>query len=136
MNSRKIVIAAFIAALYFASTMMLHPISYGPIQMRLATALAGAVPIYGWTAIMGFVIGQLISNVFSPLGPIDLLSPIASGSGMILTMYLYRVTKRDVSVLMGLTIMSMFLTAWVSFMLQVVLNVPWIATFVYLLIGI
>jgi len=127
----KIALAAIIAAVYVAMVLLLQPISYGPLQFRLATIVAGATPVFGAPAIAGFLIGQFISNTMSPLGPIDLLSPLAAAIGLTCTYYL-----RKKSVMLGLTILSVILALWVATMLMIVFGVPWLITFSYLVPGI
>lgn len=63
--------AASVAAIYAAVTFALAPISFGQVQFRLSeilTLLAFIDPFY----IPGLVIGCIIANLGSPLGPIDI----------------------------------------------------------------
>ena len=61
-----------IGALYVVLT-LINPISYGMFQFRLSTLLMG-VPFYKPQLSLGILIGVMISNIPSPLGPIDILS--------------------------------------------------------------
>lgn len=61
-----------IGALYVVLTLM-NPISYGMFQFRLSTLLMG-IPFYKPQLSLGILIGVMISNLPSPLGPIDILS--------------------------------------------------------------
>jgi len=54
--------AAIIAALYAALTMILHPISYGPVQFRAAEALT-LLPVICAEAVPGLFIGCLLANL-------------------------------------------------------------------------
>ncbi|MCD3297809.1 QueT transporter family protein, partial [Clostridium botulinum] len=68
----KIAKVAIVAAVYAVLTAAIAPISYGPIQFRLSevmTLLAFIDPIY----IPGLVLGCAISNLFSPLGIVDVV---------------------------------------------------------------
>src|SRR2546426_10428133 len=61
-----------VAALYAAVTMVLNPLSYGPLQLRVAEILK---PLVIWEPhlIPAFVIGNFLSNLLSPFaGPWDL----------------------------------------------------------------
>jgi uncharacterized membrane protein len=131
MKSNDLVLAAFIAALYVGLIELFHPISFQAIQVRVANALIGTVPILGWPAIIGITLGVLIGNITSPLGLIDLISAIPTFIGLYI---IYRL--RSTSVLLGLTIYTVILSLWVGFMLWYVLNLPYIITVAYLLIGI
>jgi uncharacterized membrane protein len=131
MKSNDLVLAAFMAALYVGLIELFHPISFQAIQVRVANALIGTVPILGWPAIIGITLGVLIGNITSPLGLIDLISAIPTFIGLYI---IYRL--RSTSVLLGLTIYTIILSLWVGFMLWYVLNLPYIITVAYLLIGI
>jgi uncharacterized membrane protein len=131
MKSNDLVLAAFMAALYVGLIELFHPISFQAIQVRVANALIGTVPILGWPAIIGITLGVLIGNITSPLGLIDLISAIPTFIGLYI---IYRL--RSTSVLLGLTIYTVILSLWVGFMLWYVLNLPYIITVAYLLIGI
>lgn len=63
---------AIIAALYAAITLLLAPISYGVVQLRLAEALT-VLPILFPEAIPGLFLGVLIANIFGGLGLPDIL---------------------------------------------------------------
>jgi uncharacterized membrane protein len=57
--------AAIIAAIYTVLVLIFQPISYGPIQVRIAEMLT-VLPYFTPAAIPGVAIGCLISNFFSP----------------------------------------------------------------------
>lgn len=69
---QKIVITGVIAAIYAAVTILLAPISYGMIQVRVAEALT-ILPFFSPFSIIGLFLGCLISNFFSPIGPLDII---------------------------------------------------------------
>lgn len=50
-----------IAALYTASTLLLAPLSYGPLQLRVAEALT-LLPVLTPTAPIGLTVGCIIAN--------------------------------------------------------------------------
>jgi len=131
LRTRDITIMAILAALYATLVNVLYPISFMQVQVRVANALIGLVPIFGLPAVYGLTLGVLLGNLTSPLGWIDLISPIFSFMGL---MIIYEL--REVSVLSGLLIYSLILSVWVSYMLWFVSGLPYILTFVYVLIGI
>ncbi len=61
---------AVIAALYVALTLLLAPLSFGPVQVRVSEALT-VLPILFPEAIPALYIGCLIANFGSPLGLVD-----------------------------------------------------------------
>lgn len=69
---RKIASSALIAALYAGLTLSLAPISYGPVQFRVAEALT-LLPFCLPEAIPGLFIGCMISNFWGGFGLIDVV---------------------------------------------------------------
>lgn len=69
---KHMVRTAVIAALYAAITMALAPVSYGQIQFRISEAMTLLAFIDPWY-IPGLVLGCLLANLSSPLGPIDVV---------------------------------------------------------------
>ncbi len=73
MQSRTVARVGLLAALYAAITIAAHPISYGPVQIRISELLT-LLPFYfgGWAAV-GLWIGAMIANVFGGLGLLDII---------------------------------------------------------------
>lgn len=72
LSTKNLAKVAIVAALYVVLTVGLAPLSYGNIQFRVSevlTLFAFINPMY----IPGLVIGCIISNLFSPLGIIDVV---------------------------------------------------------------
>lgn len=69
-----IALAGIIAAIYVALTLLLAPLSYGPLQFRLSEVLT-VLPALTPAAIPGLFLGCLLSNLMnpSPLGLIDII---------------------------------------------------------------
>jgi uncharacterized membrane protein len=61
-----------IASLYIAVTFLLAPISFGPVQVRVAEALT-LLPILYPEAIYGLFLGCFLSNLFGPWGTVDII---------------------------------------------------------------
>jgi uncharacterized membrane protein len=62
---------AAIGALYVALVLTFQPISFGPVQFRVAEALT-LLPVLWAEAIPGLFVGCLIANMFGSLGPLDI----------------------------------------------------------------
>lgn len=60
------------AALYFIITFFLAPISFGPVQFRVAEALT-VLPILFVETIPGLFVGVLLSNIVGGLGIYDIV---------------------------------------------------------------
>lgn len=129
--TKDLALFALCAACYTALVVFLAPISFLHIQVRVANALMGLVPIFGMPAVYGLTLGIFLGNIISPLGPIDLFSAIPSFIGLFI---IYKLRNR--SVILGLLIYSLIISLWVALMLNLVLNLPYLITFVYVLIGV
>lgn len=71
-STRKLAFAAVVAAAYAALTMLLAPISYGPIQFRLSEALC-ILPFFFPFSAWGLFVGCALSNLLSAYGLIDIV---------------------------------------------------------------
>lgn len=65
--------AAVIASVYAVLTIALSPISYGPIQVRVADALGLLPYLLGFSAVIGLTVGCAIANAISPYGIWDMV---------------------------------------------------------------
>jgi len=135
MNIKRLTLSALLASLYATLVQLGHPISFLVFQVRVANALIGLVPLLGKPAILGLTLGVFLANTTSPLGPIDLVSAVPS---LIFMAVLYWMSRRmgDLGVILGLTLYSVALSTWVSFMLWYVLKLDFTATFLYIFGGI
>lgn len=64
--------ASLIATIYFVLTFFFHPISFGPIQVRISEALT-VLPYFYPESIVGLVVGCMLANLSSPFGLIDII---------------------------------------------------------------
>lgn len=72
-NTKQLVTSAIIAAIYAVVTIFLtYPMSFQASQFRVAEALT-ILPFFTPVAIPGLFIGCLISNLLSPVGPLDVI---------------------------------------------------------------
>jgi len=74
LTTRSLCASAVIAALYAALTLLLAPISFGPLQLRLSEAMT-LLPMILPQAIPGLFVGCLIANLYS-----GMLTDIVFGS--------------------------------------------------------
>ena len=90
-NIKFLVVGGVIAALYATLCVVFAPISFGPIQFRIAEGLT-VLPFFSGAAVPGLFIGCVIANLFSPFGILDVIvGSIASLIGAIGT---YLIGKR------------------------------------------
>lgn len=75
MNNKKVlhlVHGAIIAAFYAAATILISPISYGPVQFRISEALT-VLSVFTPAAVPGLTIGCILANLASPYGVWDII---------------------------------------------------------------
>ncbi|HOJ15875.1 MAG: QueT transporter family protein [Caldisericia bacterium] len=72
MNVKVFVRGTLIAAIYFALTVALQPVSYGHIQIRISEILA-VLPYFFPESIAGLTVGCILANLFSPFGLMDVV---------------------------------------------------------------
>lgn len=71
-KSKFLVQAAVIAAIYTALTLLLMPLGYGVMQIRISEALT-VLPAVTPAAVPGLFIGCLVSNMVGPYGIMDMI---------------------------------------------------------------
>ncbi len=86
-STDRLVRAAVIAALYCALTLVLAPLSFGPVQLRVSEALT-LLPILFAEAVPGLFIGCFLSNLLGAYGLIDAV--VGSLATLIAAMMTYR----------------------------------------------
>lgn len=72
-RSRDTALAAIIAACYAAMTVVLMPISYSWIQVRISESLTPLPYRFGTPAVIGLAVGCFIANLISPVGLPDII---------------------------------------------------------------
>ncbi len=79
MKTRDASLAALFAGLYAVLVIALAPISFGPVQLRVADALIPLAALFGWPTAIGVAIGGFLGNAYYFLGPYDVIfGPIAN----------------------------------------------------------
>lgn len=71
-DTKTLVRAGIIAAIYSVLTVFLGDTQFGPIQFRVAEAMT-ILPFFDIAAVPGLFIGCLIANITGGLGPIDIV---------------------------------------------------------------
>lgn len=90
-NTKFIVQAAIIAAVYATLTIILMPFSYGVMQIRVSEALT-ILPFFTPAAIPGLFAGCLVSNMVGPYGLPDMI--FGSGATLVAAVGSYYLRKR------------------------------------------
>ena len=98
MSTRKIAFAAVIGAVYAALTILLAPISYGPIQFRISEVLC-ILPFFFPFSVWGLFIGCIIANLLSAYGALDIVfGSLATLTAALCTMKLGRLSHGNIPV--------------------------------------
>ncbi|PVX24457.1 MAG: hypothetical protein CW716_10050 [Candidatus Bathyarchaeum sp.] len=66
-------LAIVFSILYAVLLVTLAPISYGPIQLRVADCLIPLAALFGWPVISGVTLGCFMGNAYFWLGPQDVI---------------------------------------------------------------
>ena len=72
LSTRRLLQGALIAAIYAVLTILLAPISYGPMQVRISEALT-ILPALTPVGIPGLTVGCLLANLLGPYGIFDVV---------------------------------------------------------------
>ncbi len=128
LSTRRIVRMATVAALYFVFNTALAPISFGPLQFRVANILMALMFFdVDWCFALAF--GVFFANLASPFGPLDwAIMPIVTLAAALVAYYLRRVW-------LGIPAWALITAAGVSFFpLGIGAGIPFWATFPYILV--
>jgi len=73
-RSRFVAEASLFASLYAVGVLLLAPMSFGVLQVRVADALIPLSILLGWPVVVGVGLGNLVANALgSPFGIVDIL---------------------------------------------------------------
>ena len=73
MKTNEISLAVVFSSLYAVLIIVLAPISYGPVQLRVADCLIPLAALFGWPAIAGVTVGCFLGNAYFWMGPQDII---------------------------------------------------------------
>lgn len=139
MDTKELSLTAVIAALYAAIVILLAPISFGPIQLRVADALIPLAALLGLPAVYGVTLGAFVANIYWFLSPIDVV--LGALANLVAGYLIYRYRERLVpaslaaSAVIGLivggylwlffpppSIIGLQLPAWLGMMISITLS--------------
>ena len=133
-KSRDLSLVAIFAALYAALVYVFAPISFYALQFRVAGVLRPAIA-RKWILAMGYAIGVVVGNIFSPfVGIYELLfMPVMSLVAGILGYSLAR--RFNGNYFISGAVIATVIALSVSWMLFQLFNLPIIATLPYLFVS-
>jgi uncharacterized membrane protein len=98
MDVKSVSLAAVFASLYAVLLVFLAPISFGPVQLRVADCLLPLAALLGWPVIGGATIGCLVGNAaggiltFGAIEPMDVI--FGSAANFLATLAIFVLRKR------------------------------------------
>jgi len=140
MDTRDVSLTVLFAGLYAVLVIVLAPVSFGPVQLRVADVLIPLAALFGWPTVIGVTIGCFIGNAYYWLGPYDvILGPVANlvAAGVILWLRKKRllacfIGALPIGVIVGggylwiyfppPDIFGLTLPAWVAMMISILLS--------------
>jgi len=72
-KTSELSLAVVFSSLYAVLLVVLAPISYGPVQLRVADCLIPLAALFGWPVITGVTVGCFLGNSYFWLGPQDVV---------------------------------------------------------------
>jgi uncharacterized membrane protein len=135
LQTKEIALIAVYAALYAVLVNSIPGLSFGPLNLRIADAMLGAVPLLGIAGVLGHTLGVFVGNLPSPLGVIDLLNTVPSFAMAFVVYYIYKHTKNDYTVIGTSIAYSAVLGVTVGWMLSAPFNIPLPLSIIYVFAG-
>lgn len=126
----RVALTSIFAALYTSLTIALAPLSFYEVQVRVSDSLLALSILFGPPAIIGTSLGCFIANLIGPFGIIDALG--GSIANLVATYMGWKLRKRRAFALVQ---MPITISLIVSSYLHILLNLPLLMVFLYLLVG-
>lgn len=131
----RITRTAIIAAIYCVLTLVLAPLSFGPIQFRFSeilVLLAILDPIY----IIGLTVGCFLSNIFGGFGLVDMIfGSLATLLSVTATYYTYNKINNKYNFILASLWPTIFNGVIIGWMLNVVAGLPLIPSMLSVAFG-
>lgn len=128
--TQKLVLSAIIMALYIAILFISQAISFGAVQMRLATALYGLTYIFPFL-VVPLSLANAIANSFGGLGLIDVVGGFCASFLATGSIYLIRKIKLS----SWFIVLPILLVPSVPIWLSALLKLPYVALVINLILG-
>jgi len=130
-SSRYIAQVGIIASLYAALTIVLAPISYGPVQVRISEALT-ILPFLTPAAVPGLFIGCVVANIYGGLGIYDIIGGSLCTLFAAYLTYLLSRTRRPILAPLPPVVVN---AVGVSLYLHLLFQLPYWLTVGYIALG-
>ena len=93
MKTNEISLAIVFSSLYAVLVIVLAPISFGPIQLRVADCLIPLAALLGWPVIAGVTVGCFLGNAYFWMGPQDVI--LGTIANLIAATIIFMLRKRQ-----------------------------------------
>ena len=131
LSTRYIAQVGIIASLYAALTIVLAPISYGPLQVRISEALT-ILPFLIPAAVPGLFIGCVVANIYGGLGIYDIVGgSLCTLLAAYLTYLLSKTKQPLLAPLPPVVVNSLGVSLYLHFLFQL----PYWLTVAYIALG-
>jgi uncharacterized membrane protein len=131
LSTKFIAQVSIIAALYAVVTILLAPLSYGPIQVRVSEALT-VLPYLTPAAVPGLFLGCLVANIYGGLGLPDIIGgSLCTLLAAFLTYLLSKTRKPILAPVPPVVVNSL----GVSLYLHILFKLPYWITVAYIAVG-
>ena len=128
MRLRTLALGGMVAALYAALTVLLAPLSYGPVQLRFSEGLT-LLPYFLPEAVPGLAAGCLIANLFGGYGAVDVV--VGTGATLLAAVLTRRMPRLWMAALPPVLVNMLLIGG----MLHVLVGTPLAATCLYVGLG-
>lgn len=128
MKLRNLALGGMVAALYAALTVLLAPLSYGPVQLRFSEGLT-LLPYFLPEAVSGLAAGCLIANLFGGYGAVDVV--VGTGATLLAAVLTRRMPRLWMAALPPVLVNMLLIGG----MLHVLVGTPLAATCLYVGLG-
>jgi uncharacterized membrane protein len=123
-------VAASFAALYAVAVIVLAPISYSVVQVRLADALIPLSIVYGLPVVYGVTLGNIVANLYGGYGPVDVM--FGTLANLLASYLAFRLRARP---FLGCFTATLIVSFIVGGYLSILLNLPIVTTLLGLFVG-
>lgn len=110
-ETRFIVKAGMIAAIYIILTLVMGEASFGPVQFRISEAMT-ILPFFEPAAIPGLFIGCFLSNIFGGFGIIDIV--FGSLTTLLAAYLTSKMPNKYLATLPPILLNAFIVTIWIS----------------------
>jgi len=125
----NISLTAIFGALYAVGVIVLAPISFFLVQVRIADAIIPLSIMFGWPVILGVTIGNIVANMYGGLGIID----IAGGTiaNFLASFFAYKLRKKPFLATWAATAtITIIVGSYLSFLFSVPVEIGLLGVFI------